>query len=68
MKGTKIEEVQDIIDWLISNKQFGDNIICTFVIDKNENLLLADRYSEHVQCALGENILSTGEIGFEIVN
>jgi hypothetical protein len=67
--GKIISSPNDIKDWIINTQQICDNnneIIATFVIDLYENLRINDRRSEHVVCANGENVLSAGEITFEI--
>ncbi|MBW3622765.1 MAG: hypothetical protein KY468_05070 [Armatimonadetes bacterium] len=38
--------------------------IATFIIDTEGQLWIADRNSEHVQCALGQDVLSAGEMTF----
>ncbi|MFN0200667.1 MAG: hypothetical protein ACKVTZ_04070 [Bacteroidia bacterium] len=61
----------DIENWIIQTKQKTGNygeIIATFVIDLDYNLLINDRHSEHVVCANGKNVLSAGEITFERVH
>src|SRR6185503_7650273 len=42
----------------------GDRDAATFVVDREGVLRLADRRSEHVACAGGEEVLSAGEIFF----
>jgi hypothetical protein len=37
----------------------------TFIIDTSEQLWVADRHSEHVSCADGQDVLAAGEITFE---
>jgi len=69
LKGTKIEDCKEIIDWIRLNSKITKPeslTVCTFVINMKGSLLIADRHSEHVQCALGENVLGAGEIGFII--
>lgn len=66
-KGTIIKKSEDIFHWISQQNESvktGDLVICTFVIDLDGNLLIADRHSEHVQCAFGKEVLSAGEIGF----
>ncbi len=41
-------------------------ITATFAVTETGELWIADRHSEHVQCARGEPVLSAGEITFEI--
>lgn len=40
------------------------SVTCTFVIDRDRALLIADRRSEHVACASGGPVLSAGEMRF----
>ena len=68
-KGKRIGNTGEIFNWILENNdnpKFGDSIICTFIINLKGELVIADRHSEHVQCALGENVRSAGEIGFLI--
>lgn len=70
-KGTRIKTLDDILSWMIVNygkPKINDIVICTFVIDLKGKLLIADRHSEHVQCANGEKVKSAGEIGFLVDN
>lgn len=39
-------------------------MILTFIVDTNGLMWVADRHSEHVACARGEDVLSAGEIAF----
>jgi hypothetical protein len=69
LKGTCIDSILDIENWIIKTKQrpdFNSEIIVTFVIDLNFKLLINDRHSEHVVCANGEPVLAAGEITFEL--
>ena len=45
--------------------QLGDEEPCTYVITLARELRLADRRSEHVACAGGEDVLAAGELAFE---
>lgn len=68
-KGSVIKTTDDIVDWLKANNEkikIEDITICTFVIDLDNQLLIVNRHSEHVQCAFGKDVLSAGEIGFII--
>ncbi len=70
LKGFHIKSMSDVELWISKNHQqadFNHEITATFVIDLNFNLLVNDRHSEHVVCANGQNILSAGEITFEIL-
>ncbi len=70
LKGYCIESGADIEYWIKKNDQKLDGnseITATFIIDLNHNLLINDRHSEHVVCAAGGNILSAGEIAFELL-
>ena len=69
--GLEISQKEDIEKWIKeTNQKISKDqlIVATFVINKSGKLLISDRHSEHVQCANGENVLSAGEIGFEIEN
>lgn len=44
----------------------GSSVIATFIIDVNGRLWIADRHSEHVQCARGQSVLSAGEMTFAV--
>ncbi|MGB1241872.1 MAG: hypothetical protein ACPG49_05085 [Chitinophagales bacterium] len=68
-RGTVIEESEEIRNWIGANHKntkFGDVAICTFTINLQGKLVIADRHSEHVQCAFGEKVRSAGEIGFVV--
>jgi hypothetical protein len=41
-------------------------VVATFVIDADGRLWIADRHSEHVQCARGGEVLSAGEMTFSL--
>ena len=68
-KGIVVHSSEEILNWIISNNEKSKNIdliICTFIINLLGELVIADRHSEHVHCANGENVKSAGEIGFYI--
>jgi hypothetical protein len=45
--------------------ELGEDEPCTYVITLGGELRLADRRSEHVACAGGEEVLAAGELAFE---
>jgi hypothetical protein len=66
--GTRITSVEDLRHWAEATAQQArpDGLIpATFVI-RGEDLLLADRRSEHVACAGGEPVRSAGELFLRI--
>jgi hypothetical protein len=66
--GTEIRSAADVLHWAARTGQDlgGDApLAATFVIDRGGGLLIADRRSEHVACASGEDVLSAGEIFFD---
>jgi len=66
--GRKIISIDDIDNWIRETKQHPDKwglIAATFVIDCEGYLRIADRHSEHIACAGGENVLSAGEVFFQ---
>jgi|ERR1051325_671820 hypothetical protein len=66
-KGMPIGCADDLRAWIKATGQRPvSQIVATFVIDLNGSLLIADRHSEHVACAGGEQILSAGEMTFLI--
>lgn len=60
--GAAICSPDDLARW--RDGRGGDRDAATFVIDREGVLRLADRRSEHVACAGGDEVLSTGEIFF----
>lgn len=64
-----IQSEADVRDWIKKTQQSpdaGNEVTATFTIDKNGNLWIADRHSEHVVCANGDPVLSAGEITFRL--
>jgi hypothetical protein len=61
-----IRQPQDVTRWITETdqKRTGGHIVATFIIDTNELLWIADRRSEHVTCAVGQDVLSAGEMTF----
>jgi hypothetical protein len=54
-RGTEIRNASDLA-------AFADGTPCTFVVGVDGVLRVADRRSEHVACAGGEDVLSAGEL------
>ncbi len=68
-KGVKVSSHLDVIHWVKDTDQEIDHdsqVIATYIVDLDNNLLIADRHSEHVVCAGGEDVLSAGEITFSV--
>ncbi len=64
----RIATIADLAAWIGATHQRVDSaghIVATFVVDAEGNLLLADRSSEHVQCAGGQPVRSAGEMVFD---
>ena len=63
-----VNEKADILAWGNSTwparKAFV--FVATIIVDVNGSLWIADRHSEHVACARGADVLSAGEMTFEI--
>jgi hypothetical protein len=60
---------EDVRRWLQETGQSlgaGREVTATFVIDLDGRLWIADRHSEHVQCARGGRVLSAGEMTFRV--
>lgn len=67
--GTPIAWVADVVAFAASMGQVLSRdgfLAATFVIDLGGRLLLADRHSEHVACAGGQDVLAAGEIFFTL--
>jgi hypothetical protein len=65
--GAVIKRHEELLEWLRSNSADTDldgSLTVTFVVDKNGDLRLAPRRSEHVACAAGGPVLSAGEMMF----
>ena len=65
-EGLRINTEADIINWIKEHYPKAQMLTVTFVIDQEKNLRIADRHSEHVQCAFGQPVLSAGEMTFEM--
>jgi len=76
-KRFRIQSISDLascIRALSSNWRSNSALVCTFTVDTDGELWLADRRSEHVACAGGKDVLAAGEItfvqtgaGFEVI-
>jgi hypothetical protein len=67
IRRTAIRNLDDLRAWLAEaepNSRRRDYVPATFIIDLLKHLWIADRRSEHVACAAGENVLSAGEFVF----
>lgn len=62
--GAVIDSVEKLRDSLCSmdGYQSGESLTVTFVVGTDGILRIADRRSEHVACAKGEDVLSAGEM------
>src|SRR5436190_4978808 len=62
-----VTSVADLLSWslffLPPGRAHG-SVTATFIIDADEELWVADRRSEHVSCADGQDIFAAGEITF----
>ena len=66
--GTRILSPQQVLQWIENTrqKQTNQQVVATFVVNLQEELVINDRHSEHVMCAGGHPVLSAGEITFEV--
>lgn len=65
----KILTHRDVLDWQRETGQSIDEdhrFTVTFIIDAEGWLWIADRHSEHYACAAGGDVLSAGEMTFEL--
>lgn len=68
--GTRVTTPAHLAKWIVATHQLADaegRIVATFVVTAEGILLLADRASEHVQCAGGQPVRSAGEMAFAYV-
>ena len=63
-----IRNASDVLDWARQcshgRGEVGGELVVTFIISARGELWIADRRSEHVACAVGEAVLSAGEMTF----
>jgi hypothetical protein len=62
-----VTSLADLLPWSVEflSGHARGTFTVTFIIDTCEQLWLADRRSEHVACADGQDVLAAGEITFE---
>jgi hypothetical protein len=63
--GTPIHSPGDLLRWVRGTNQ-ANPATCTFVVDADGVLLVADRHSEHVACAGGQAVRSAGELTIRV--
>lgn len=62
---TLVDSRNTLKNWITDHADeidIEDNIAATFIVDINYLLWIADRSSEHVECARESDVLSAGEI------
>lgn len=61
-----VTSAADLVPWMATFSSHGreSHVPATFIITLDEQLWIADRRSEHVACASGEDVLAAGEIVF----
>jgi hypothetical protein len=65
--GTVIRSAADLEEWARARDRLPDDTVpATFVIDTDGRMRVADRRSEHVDCADGGDVQSAGELFFLI--
>lgn len=67
--GVVIVSPDDITRWITATHQpheYAGIVVATFIINTQGHLVINDRRSEHVLCAGGKNVLSAGEIFFQL--
>ncbi|MBK9449392.1 MAG: hypothetical protein IPN95_08240 [Bacteroidetes bacterium] len=67
-RGHRINDLNKLAVWMENNRQMIEygRLTATFVINEDQELVIADRHSEHVACAGGKNVLAAGEITFSL--
>lgn len=61
----RVDSAQSLGEHVRSESPKGSSVTFTFVIDRNRELWIADRRSEHVACARGGPVLAAGELTVE---
>ena len=63
---TPMGHADDALQWIVSQSQLraGDYVPATYIVDRQTQLWVADRRSEHVACAGGGDVLAAGELVF----
>ncbi|MGB1285098.1 MAG: hypothetical protein ACPG7F_01080 [Aggregatilineales bacterium] len=61
-----VQSPDDILKWMDKYHQTDYPVTVTFIIDTQERLWINERRSEHVLCAAGGNVLSAGEMTFNL--
>ena len=64
-----VQQPQDVLRWMRATGQrldAGHSVVATFIVDSGGRLWIADRHSEHVQCARGQDVLAAGEMTFSV--
>lgn len=65
----KVTSQQGVITWLANSEHpinVDGTITLTFIVDTEGLLWVNDRHSEHILCANGGEVLSAGEMTFEV--
>jgi hypothetical protein len=65
----RVRAPADVVRWVQDTGQRLDSDMCvtvTFVVTVDGRLWIADRHSEHVACAQGGDVLSAGEMTFQL--
>src|SRR5262245_48285981 len=65
----EIRQPNDFSRWLAATqppRARQSTIIVTFIVDLAGHLWVADRHSEHVACAAGQDVLAAGEMTFKM--
>lgn len=66
---SRIAAAHDVIHWMQQTRQGRDSdgtVTATFIVDLEGTIWIADRRSEHFACAQGRDVLSAGEITFDV--
>jgi len=64
-----IQNPGDVLRWITETKQPLNKagiVTATFIIDTSGQLWISDQRSEHVVCARGQDVLSAGEMTFQL--
>ncbi|MCL2716080.1 MAG: hypothetical protein FWD68_16305 [Alphaproteobacteria bacterium] len=61
-------DLRNLLENLAGDPHLRGVFTITYVIDRQAELWIADRRSEHFDCAAGGRVLAAGEIGFDVLS
>jgi hypothetical protein len=67
IRRVQVRSADEVRQWITNQpREVDGTVVATFIVDTDGELWINDRRSEHVWCAAGRNVLSAGEMTFEL--